>query len=172
MIVLKADGTVRRACQDRPLPSLPLLLPGAPMTADQVRLVRESWVKVEPIAATAAAMFYDRLFQLDPSVRPLFKRDVTDQGRMLMSMLRIVVARLDDLGSLVPSVRMLGARHAAYGVRDEHYAVVGQALLWTLEQGLGRAFTDDTRAAWAAAYDLLATTMMDAGHLASQPQAA
>src|SRR4051794_14256527 len=86
----------------------PAASPGAPMTTDQVRLVRKSWLKVQPIAPTAAALFYRRLFELDPAVRPLFKRDLDEQGRMLMSMLRLVVMGLDDLGRLLPSVRVLG----------------------------------------------------------------
>jgi hemoglobin-like flavoprotein len=142
------------------------------MTPDQVRLVRESWEKVKPIAPTAAGLFYGRLFEIEPSVRPLFKREIGEQGRMLMQMISVVVARLDNLGELVPAVRKLGARHAAYGVRDEHYAPVGAALLWTLEQGLGDAFTPATRDAWATAYGILAETMMDAARLAELPQAA
>lgn len=142
------------------------------MTKDQVRLIRESWAKVRPIAPTAAALFYDRLFTIAPEVQPLFKRDISEQGRMLMGMLATVVARLDDLGELVPAVQKLGARHAAYGVRDEHFAPVGEALLWTLEQGLGEDFTDATREAWATAYGILAGTMQQAAREAVLPAAA
>ncbi len=142
------------------------------MTEEQIRLIRESWAMVRPIAPTAAGLFYDRLFTIAPEVRPLFKRDITEQGRMLMGMLATVVARLDDLGELVPAVQKLGARHAGYGVRDEHYAPVGEALLWTLEQGLGDAFTDDTREAWATAYGVLAGTKQRAARDAALPAAA
>ena len=142
------------------------------MTEDQVRLVRESWEKVRPIAPAAAALFYGRLFEIEPSVRPLFKRDIGEQGKMLMGMIGTVVSRLDDLTALVPAVKNLGARHAAYGVRDEHYAPVGAALLWTLEQGLGDDFTPPVRDAWATAYGILAETMMEAARQASVPQAA
>jgi nitric oxide dioxygenase len=142
------------------------------MTEEQAQLVRESWAKVRPIAPAAAAMFYARLFEIEPSVRPLFKRDIGEQGRMLMGMIGMVVARLDDLGALVPAVRALGARHASYGVREEHYAPVGAALLWTLEQGLGAAFTPEVHDAWATAYELLATTMQEAARLAALPEAA
>lgn len=142
------------------------------MTPEQVRLVRDSWAQVEPVASTAAAAFYARLFELDPALRPLFKRDIGEQGVMLMGALRTVVARLDDLDALVPMVRALGVRHAAYGVRDEHYDVVGEALLWTLAKGLRGAFTDEVAAAWAAAYGLLAGAMQDAARLAELPQAA
>ena len=139
------------------------------MTEEQVRLIRESWAKVRPIAPTAAGLFYDRLFEIAPEVRPLFKRDIGEQGKMLMGMIGMVVARLDDLEAMVPAVERLGARHAAYGVRDEHFAPVGAALLWTLEQGLGDDFTPVTRDAWATAYGILADTMMRAAAL---PQAA
>lgn len=142
------------------------------MNANQVRLVRESWAKVRPIAPAAAAMFYERLFEIEPAVKPLFKTDLDKQGRMLMGMIATVVSRLDDLGALVPAVQALGARHAAYGVRDEHYEPVGAALLWTLEQGLGPDFTRETREAWATAYGVLAGTMQEAGRRASLPQAA
>ena len=142
------------------------------MTDEQVRLVRESWAKVRPIAPAAAGMFYDRLFEIEPSVRPLFKGDMSEQGRMLMGMIGTVVSRLDDLTELVPAVQRLGARHAGYGVRDEHYAPVGAALLWTLGQGLGPDFTDETREAWATAYGILAGTMQEAARLATLPEAA
>ena len=142
------------------------------MAAEEIRLVRSSWAAVHPTAPTAAAAFYDRLFELDPTVRALFRRDMAEQGRMLVAMLHLVVSRLDDLGSLLPAVRTLGARHAAYGVRDEHYDTVGEALLWTLEQGLGDAFSPEVRSAWAAAYGVLARTMQAAGRLAAAPQAA
>ena len=139
------------------------------MTPDQVSLVRESWAKVRPIAPAAAGLFYGRLFEIAPHVRPLFKRDIGEQGKMLMGMISMVVARLDDLTALVPAVEKLGARHAAYGVRDEYYAPVGEALLWTLEQGLGDDFTPAHHAAWATAYGILAETMMRATAL---PEAA
>jgi hemoglobin-like flavoprotein len=135
------------------------------MTPDQVRLVRESWAKVKPIAPDAASLFYGRLFEIDPSIRPLFKRDIDRQGLMLMDTMDMVVARLDDLGDLVPEVRELGARHATYGVRDEHYIPVGAALLWTLEHYLGDAFTSAVRGAWASAYGILAGTMMEAARI-------
>ena len=142
------------------------------MTNEQVRLIRESWAKVRPIAPAAAGLFYDRLFAIEPSVRRLFRGGMVEQGRMLMAMIGTVVARLDDLDTLVPAVAALGARHAGYGVRDEHYAPVGEALLWTLEQGLGDAFTPALREAWATAYGILAETMRRAAHDAELPAAA
>lgn len=132
------------------------------MTADQKRLVQESFKKVVPIKDQAAAMFYDRLFALDPSVRSLFKGDMKRQGSLLMAMIGTAVNGLSRLDEIVPAVQDLGRRHATYGVRDEHYATVGAALLWTLEQGLGPAWTHETKEAWTACYTLLSGVMQDA----------
>lgn len=132
------------------------------MTPDQIALIRSSWANVVPIRAQAADLFYSRLFELDPSLRRLFKGDMVEQGNKLMTMLGTVVGHLDKLHTLVPAVQSLGRRHADYGVRDTHYDTVASALLWTLEQGLGSAFTTQVEAAWVAAYTVLATTMKDA----------
>jgi hemoglobin-like flavoprotein len=131
------------------------------VTPEQIALVRASFAQVLPIADAAAALFYDRLFALDPSLRPLFRGDLTAQGRALMGLLHEAVHGLDRLDRLVPDVRALGRRHAGYGVEDWHYATVASALLWTLERGRGAAFTPETRAAWTAAYALLATVMQE-----------
>ena len=130
------------------------------MTPQQIDLVQQTFADVKPIAATAAELFYNRLFTLDPSLRSMFKSDIRQQGQMLMSMIGAAVGGLKNLDALVPVVRALGSRHASYGVKDEHYATVGGALLWTLEQGLGPKFTPEVREAWAAAYSLLADVMM------------
>jgi hemoglobin-like flavoprotein len=132
------------------------------MTTDQIRLVQGSFAQVAPSAETAAALFYTRLFELDPKLRHLFRGDVHQQGRKLMQMLAVAVRGLDDLETLVPAVQALGRRHAGYGVTQGHYATVAAALLWTLEQGLGGAFTSEVRHAWVAAYGVLATTMQQA----------
>lgn len=129
------------------------------MTPHQKMLVQTTFAQVAPIAETAAALFYTKLFELDPSLRPLFKGDLEEQGHKLMQTLAVAVRGLDDLGALVPTVRALGTRHAGYGVRDAHYETVGEALLWTLETGLGDAFTPEVRDAWATVYWLLADTM-------------
>ena len=139
------------------------------MTEDDKKLVRDSWAKVIPISDQAADLFYNRLFELDPSLRPLFTSDMTEQGRKLMGMITIAVNGLDRLDELVPAVRALGKRHSGYGVTDDHYDTVATALLWTLERGLGDAFTDDTRNAWIKTYTLLSTTMKEA---AAQPATA
>lgn len=137
------------------------------MTPKEIELVQHSWTRVQPIAEAAAQMFYDRLFTLDPSLRSLFRGDMKEQGRKLMAMIAFAVKGLTRLEQIVPGVQALGRRHAGYGVKDGHYATVAAALLWTLEQGLGEAFTAEVREAWTAAYVLLANTMKDASRLAA-----
>ena len=135
------------------------------MNPEQIMLVQASFVLVMPIADTAAALFYQRLFELDPSLRPMFRGDIQEQGRKLMTMLKLAVNGLTRLDQLVPAVQALGQRHARYGVRDEHYDTVAAALLWTLRQGLGVAFTPEVEQAWVAAYTLLAGTMKAAAEM-------
>jgi len=132
------------------------------MTPESKKLVQESWTLVEPIADRAAALFYHRLFELDPSLRPMFRGDLKEQGKKLMQMLTVVVRGLDRLDQLVPAVEALGRRHAGYGVQDAHYHTVAAALLWTLGKGLGDAFTAPVKDAWIEAYMLLATVMQRA----------
>jgi hemoglobin-like flavoprotein len=129
------------------------------MTPRQIEIVQQSFAKVAPIADVAADLFYNRLFELDPSLRKLFSGDMKKQGGMLMSMLASAVRGLSNPNALLPVLTMLGRRHAGYGVVDAHYTTVAQALLWTLEQGLGDDFTPETRDAWVAAYTLMATVM-------------
>lgn len=137
------------------------------MTPKQKHLVQDSFAKVAPIADQAATLFYQRLFTLDPNLKPLFKSGMEEQGRKLMKMIGTAVNGLDDLNALVPAVQDLGRRHVDYGVKDPHYDTVGSALLWTLEQGLGDDFTTETKEAWAEVYGILATTMKDAAAEAS-----
>ena len=129
------------------------------MTPEQIGLVKTSWAQVVPIADTAAKLFYGKLFELDPTLKPLFRGDMTEQGKKLMRMVGTAVNGLDRLDQIVPAVKDLGVRHVAYGVQDAHYDTVGSALLWTLGQGLGDAFTPDVETAWATVYGLLADTM-------------
>jgi hemoglobin-like flavoprotein len=129
------------------------------MTPAQVDEVKRSFALVAPIADQAGTLFYTRLFEIDPSLRPLFKADIEAQSKKLMQMIAVAVNGLDRLETIVPAIQALGARHAGYGVTDEHYDTVATALLWTLEQGLGDAFTPAAREAWIAAYLLLAGTM-------------
>jgi hemoglobin-like flavoprotein len=143
------------------------------MTPTEVGLIKASWTAVEPIADTAAGLFYGRLFELDPALQRLFRRtDMAAQRKVLMQTLAVVVKSLDRLDQIVPAVQALGRRHAGYGVRAEHYDTVGAALLWTLEQGLGDGFTPEVRAAWTQAYGTLASVMIDAAAGASENEAA
>ncbi|MEO1498271.1 MAG: globin family protein [Planctomycetota bacterium] len=132
------------------------------MTPRQIELVQSTWADVEPIADTAARLFYRRLFEIAPEVRPLFTTSVSEQGDKLMKTLAVVVAGLKKLETIVPAVEDLGRRHVDYGVQSEYYDAVGEALLWTLEQGLGRAFTQEAREAWGEAYRTLAGVMIEA----------
>ena len=129
------------------------------MTNEQIKLVQDSFRQVAAIAETAAQLFYARLFELDPDLELLFKGNLTEQGRKLMQMLGLAVNSLDRMEQLLPVVQSLGTRHAGYGVRDKDYDTVGQALLWTLQQGLGEAFTPDVEAAWTNVYATLASAM-------------
>jgi hemoglobin-like flavoprotein len=132
------------------------------MTPKQIELVQTTWEKCVPIADQAAALFYGKLFELDPQLKPLFTSDIKEQGKKLMTMITLAVRGLNDLGRLVPAVEELGRRHVGYGVKEEHYATVGAALLWTLEQGLGHDFTAEVKEAWTKVYTVLATTMQKA----------
>jgi hemoglobin-like flavoprotein len=142
------------------------------MTPAQIQLVQSSLTKVLPIAPIAADLFYARLFEIDPALKPLFKGDLKRQGAMLMSMIATAVRGLSNPDGLIPVLRNLGQRHAGYGVTDAHYATVATALVWTLEQGLGADFTPQVREAWVAAYELMADTMMQAAREAPMPVAA
>ena len=134
------------------------------MTPMQKKLVQSSFAKVAPIADTAAELFYSKLFALDPALKPMFKGDMKEQGRKLMRMIATAVNGLDRIEALVPAVQDLGQRHVAYGVTAAHYDTVGEALLWTLERGLGPDFTPEVNDAWATVYGLLAQVMKDAAY--------
>jgi hemoglobin-like flavoprotein len=130
------------------------------MTSEQKSLVRQTFEQVVPIADQAAALFYARLFEMDPALRPLFKGDMVEQGRKLMQTIGYCVSKLDDLDELSMAASNLGRKHAGYGVAEKDYATVGGALLWTLEQGLGPAFTPEVEAAWTSVYKTLSATMI------------
>lgn len=142
------------------------------MNAQQIKLVQSTFAQVVPIAATAADLFYGRLFETEPELRPMFPDDLTEQKKKLMGMLGTAVGGLSRLDVILPAVQSLGRRHAGYGVTAEHYAPVGAALLWTLEKGLGEVFTADARAAWTMAYTTLATAMIEAGKMSDAEMAA
>jgi len=129
------------------------------MNPRQIALVQATWRHVLPIKERAAELFYQRLFELDPELRPMFRGDMVEQGRKLMAMIGAVVARLDRLGEVVGAVQDLGRRHAGYGVADTHYDTVGAALLGTLRAGLGDAWSAEAEQAWATAYTTLADVM-------------
>ena len=132
------------------------------MTPEHIRIVQFTWVKVLPIQDTAAQLFYERLFETDPSLRALFRRDMRQQGAKLMQVIDAAVNGLSRLERIVSAIQELGRRHADYGVRDHHYDAVGAALLWTLGKSLGTEFTPKVRDAWATVYAVLATTMQEA----------
>lgn len=130
------------------------------MTPDQVKLVQESFAKVVPIADQAAALFYGRLFEIAPEVKPLFRGDMKEQGRKLMTTLAVVVNGLSRLEAILPAASALAKKHVGYGVKPADYTPVGAALLWTLERGLGPAWTPQLAAAWTDAYTTLSGFMI------------
>lgn len=136
------------------------------MTAREVTLVQDSFRRVLPNTEQVAALFYARLFEIEPAVRGLFNGDMQEQGKKLFQMLGLAVGSLECFESVMPFLRQLGARHLGYGVRDEHYSCVGVALLWTLERGLGAAFTPEVKHAWTALYGAIANTMLEGAHAA------
>jgi hemoglobin-like flavoprotein len=140
------------------------------MTPDQISLVQTSFAKVAPIADQAAQIFYDRLFEVAPQVRTLFPDDMTEQRRKLMATLSVVVNGLDKLDTILPAASALAKRHVNYGAQPAHYPVVGEALLWTLERGLGEAWNPELAAAWTSAYTTLSNFMIDEAY--AKPQAA
>jgi nitric oxide dioxygenase len=131
------------------------------MSPAEIDLIQTSFAKVAPIADTAAGLFYSRLFEIAPEVKPLFAdADMKAQGRKLMAALAMIVGGLSDLDAVLPAAKALAVRHLDYGVNADHYAPVGAALVWTLEQGLGNDFTPETRSAWLAAYTALSEAMI------------
>ncbi len=138
------------------------------MTPEQIKLVQESFSKVAPISEQAAVIFYDRLFEVAPTVRAMFPNDMTEQRKKLMATLAVVVGGLSNLEAVLPAASALAKRHVSYGAKPEHYPVVGGALLWTLEKGLGEAWTTDVAAAWTAAYGTLSGYMISEAYGRSQ----
>ena len=130
------------------------------MHAVDIALVQQSWEKVLPIADDAAKLFYGKLFELDPALRPLFAHsNMVEQRKKLMQMITVAVRGLNRLDELIPTIEAMGSRHVGYGVTDAHYTTVAAALIWTLEQGLGDSFTPELRSAWTETYITLATVM-------------
>lgn len=131
------------------------------MTPEQKQIVKDSWAKVLPIQETAAELFYGRLFEQYPEVKPYFKGDMKEQGRKLMAMLNTAVNGLDNLEALIAPLKSSGKAHAGYGVKAEDYDKVAAAFLWTLKQGLGEAYTPDVEEAWTVTYTTVASVMIE-----------
>ncbi|WP_441242957.1 globin family protein [Tardiphaga sp. 768_D3_N2_1] len=138
------------------------------MNASDVTLVQDSFKKVAPISEVAAELFYGRLFEIAPQVKPMFRGDMKEQGRKLMATLGVVVTGLTRLETVLPAASALAKQHVAYGVKAEHYPIVGGALLWTLEKGLGDAWTPELAAAWTAAYGTLSGYMISEAYGTAQ----
>jgi len=138
------------------------------MNSTQIALVQESFAKVAPISEQAAVIFYDRLFEVAPSVKAMFPIDMTEQRKKLMATLAVVVNGLNNLEAVLPAASALAKRHVSYGAKPEHYPVVGGALLWTLEKGLGAAWTPDVADAWTAAYGALSGYMISEAYGSAQ----
>lgn len=134
------------------------------MTPEQIEAVQKTWAMVLPIQDKAAELFYGRLFEMDPALQPMFKGDMTEQGRKLMAALNTVINALTRIEAMLPVLRDMAVRHVGYGVKAQHYDTVGGALLWTLEQGLGEAFVPPVKEAWASAYGTVAGVMKEAAY--------
>ncbi len=129
------------------------------MTTEQVHLLRKSFERVERHSHVAALVFYRRLFQLDPALRPLFKTEIEEQSRKLLDMLGLALTLTDRPATLEAELRALGARHAGYGVRESHYETVGRAMLEMLAEVLDKEFTPSVRGAWVEFYTFTAAAM-------------
>jgi hemoglobin-like flavoprotein len=136
------------------------------MNSRQIQLVKESWGYVIVKSDEAGQLFYTRLFEVAPSVKHMFKTDTKDQARKLMSMVTLIVSKLDKLENIVAEIKSLATRHNKYGTKKEHYAAVGECLLWMLSKGLGDRWTKETEEAWLAVYKILSESMID-GQLAA-----
>ena len=135
-----------------------------PLTAEQIKYVRNSWRRIMPIKEKFAEMFYARLFELDPKVKPLFRGKLDFQGEKIMTTLNVVVNAIDDIKAVEAMLQAMGNRHIIYGVQAAHYETVGAALLWALEQSLGDYFNDEVEDAWVTAYSLIASTMKETAY--------
>jgi hemoglobin-like flavoprotein len=133
------------------------------MTSKQIEIVKTTWAMVAPLAEQVGPLFYNRLFEIAPETKPLFQRtSIPEQSKKLLAMLNYVISKLDKLETLLDEINALALRHVQYGVKTEHYEKVGAALLWTLEQGLQSAWTDETKDAWITCYVLLSGAMLQA----------
>lgn len=138
------------------------------MNARQIQLVKESWGYVIVKSDEAGQLFYSRLFEVAPGVKHMFKGDIKEQSRKLMSMVTLIVSKLDKLDTIVTDIKSLATRHGKYGAKKEHYAVVGECLIWTLEKGLGDRWKKETQEAWQAVYKVLADAMISSQSSSSE----
>ena len=129
------------------------------MTPEQVHLIRKSFAELSRHEHIAALVFYRRLFEIDPDLQRLFKGDIEEQSKKLLEMLGVLIAMLERPLGLELELKAMGLRHAGYGVKDEHYAMVGRALLDMLAETLDRGFTPEVREAWTALYGAVETVM-------------
>ena len=135
-----------------------------PLTAEQIKCIRNSWRRILPIKEKFAELFYARLFELDPKIKPLFRGRLDFQGEKIMTTLNVVVNSIEDIKSVEAMLQAMGNRHIIYGVQAAHYETVGAALLYVLEQSLGDYFTDEVEDAWVTAYSLIASTMKETAY--------
>ena len=133
------------------------------LSTDDIERVRDSFDRIWPISTQTAGLFYDRLFEIAPEVRPLFRRDIDEQKRKFISTLAVIVGSLDNTTKLVALTDHLARQHGTFGVRPAHYAIVGEALLWSLERGLGDAWTPSVAASWSKAYGVISAFMIEHG---------
>jgi hemoglobin-like flavoprotein len=131
------------------------------MNARQIQLVKETWGFVIVKSDEAGQLFYSRLFEVAPEVKHMFKGDMKEQARKLMSMVTLIVSKLDKLDTILSEIRSLASRHNRYGTKRDHYAAVGESLIWTLKTGLGDRWTKETEEAWTAVYKILAGAMIE-----------
>jgi hemoglobin-like flavoprotein len=134
------------------------------MNQSTIHNVQTTFALIAPIADNAAALFYSRLFELDPSLKPMFSGDMAEQRKKLMQILTVAVNSLTKLETIVPAVQELGRRHVKYGVRPQHYNTVAEAILWMLGQTLGSKFTPEIKQSWTEVYTVLANTMQEAAN--------
>jgi hemoglobin-like flavoprotein len=131
------------------------------LSADEIERVRNSFDRLWPMSSRTADLFYERLFEIAPGVRPMFRPDMDEQKRKFISTLAVIVGTLDDTTRLVPLTVALARQHSDYGIQAKHYDVVGQALLWSLEQGLGQDWTPSLADSWSKAYGIVSGFMIE-----------
>lgn len=142
------------------------------MNERQIQLVKDSWSQVIINAEAAGNLFYQRLFEVAPEVRHLFRGDIISQSKKLMNMITMIVNKLDKLDTLLTDIKMLAGRHDHYGAQSGHYKVVGECLIWTLSTGLSEKWNQETETAWIEAYTILSGAMIQNQTFPSQAKVA